>query len=146
MAEISRRPITAGQVRAIHVAISRSGIDDETYRGLLRERYDVSTCKALTRRQASEFLSRLGRPLPRPPGTGRPRAERPPRLSAGVARLATQSQRALIEELRARVEWREPGGYARWLRTSFGFGRVATSAEAGRVVEGLKAMVRRGDP
>ena len=71
MAEVSRRPITPAQVRAIHVAISRSGIDDETYRGILYERYGVETSKALTRRQASELLSRLGRPLPRPPGTER---------------------------------------------------------------------------
>ena len=58
----------------------------------------------------------------------------------------TGSQRALIEEIRARVEWREPEGYAGWLRTNMGVERIATSAQAARVIEGLKAMARRGDP
>lgn len=158
MAEISATaPITPAQVRAIHVATSRQGIDDATYRAMLRVRYGVGTCKDLTRRQASDLLAHLGRPLPRPPGSGpapspRRRAAEaaqaalptPPRAAGGrVIALPTPLQRVLIEELAAEVAWREPDGYRRWLRHTMGMERVATRAAASRVIEGLKALKRR---
>lgn len=156
MAEISNLPITASQVRSIRVALARHGIDEETYRAMLA-RYGVATSKALTRRQASELLTTLGHPLPRPPGSGpaptrRRRAAEAaqagprsgPRASGPVVPLATPLQRVFIEELRAAVRWREPDGYPRWLRHTMGMERVATKAQAARVIEGLKAMRDRG--
>ena len=136
------RPITSAQVRSIHIALSRQGIDDATYRGILYERYGVETCKALTRRQASELLARLGRPLKRAPPE-RSRAPRPDPLPEGATRLATREQRGLIAELAAEVEWREPDGYAEWLKANMGLKRIATAAQAARIINGLMAMVRR---
>ena len=136
------RPITPAQVRSIHIALHRQGIDDETYRGMLYERWGVASCKALTRRQASDLLTRLGRPLKRGPPE-RPPAPRPEPLPEGAVRLATRAQRELIAELAAEVEWREAQGYAGWLRANMHLKRVATSAQAARVINGLKAMVRR---
>ena len=145
MSELTDRPITAAQVRSIKIAQRRAGMEDGEYRTLLFERYGVESSKRLTRRQASELLTRLGRPLPRPPGTGRPRAPRPDRLPGGATRLATRAQRELIAELAGEILWASPHGYAEWLRSSLGIERVATSAQAGKVIEGLKAMRRRGD-
>lgn len=146
MAEISDRPITPAQIRAIHVALPRRGIDDEEYRGLLRDRFDVDTCKALTRRQAHELLNVLGQALPRPPGRG-PRAPRPraPRAQPGVTRMATPAQRRLVDEIASEIAWREPDGFRRWLRRNMSLDRVSTAAQAARVIEGLKAMRRRQD-
>lgn len=142
---ISDRPITPSQIRAIHVALPRRGLDDDEYRGLLRDRYGVDTCKALTRRQASELLVTLGRALPQPPGGQRKPRRRQPRAKtpSNVRRMITPAQRELIETLAREIDWREPGGYRRWLRKSLSLDRVSTAAQAAQVIEGLKAMRRR---
>ena len=149
MAAISDRPITAAQIRAIHVALPRRGLDDDEYRGLLRDRFNVDTCKALTRRQASELLLALGRALPAPPGGERkPRRRQPaPRAKAGanVRQMITPGQRRLIETLAGEIAWREADGYERWLGKFMSLERVTTAAQAARVIEGLKAMRRRQD-
>lgn len=142
---ISDRPITPAQVRSIHVALRRRGIDDAEYRALLSDMFGADTCKNLTRRQASDLLALLGRPLPRPPGAPRERPPREPRQPApeGVAALPTPAQRALIAELAERVDWRDGGGLEAWTRASFGWRRPRSPAEAALVIEGLKAMLRR---
>ena len=149
MVTISDRPITPAQIRAIHAALPRRGLDDDEYRGLLRDRFNVDTCKALTRRQASELLLALGRALPQPPGGKRkPRRRQPaPRAKAGtnLRRMITSAQRELIETLAGEIAWREPGGYRRWLGKFMSLERVTTAAQAARVIEGLKAMRRRQD-
>ena len=144
MATISDRPITAAQVRAIHVALSRRGIDDDTYREMLRKRFDVDTCKALTRRQASGLLAALGQGLPRPPGSREPRPRPPRRATApNVHRMASPAQRRLIDRLASEIAWRTTDGYRHWLRDNQGLERVSTSEQAVRVIEGLKAIQRR---
>ena len=149
MATISDRPITPAQIRAIHVALPRRGIDDDEYRDLLRDRFGVDTCKKLNHRQASELLLALGRALPQPPGeTRKPRRRQPaPRAKAGanVRQMITPGQRQLIETLAGEIAWREPDGYQRWLGKFMSLERVATAAQAARVIEGLKAMRRRQD-
>lgn len=145
MAEISdTKAITPSQVRSIHAALSRAGIDDDTYRLLLSDGYGVETCKALTRRQASELLRHLGVGLRNPPGT-RPKAPRQPRkqLPPGVTRLPSAAQRRLVSELVSEIAWRQDGGYTAWLQTNQGLKRVATAQQAMRVIEGLKALKRR---
>ena len=141
----SDRPISAAQVRSIHVALARRGVEDDEYRALLASRFGAETCKSLTRGQASELLALLGRPLPKPPRAGRERPARSPRAAApeGVASLPTPAQRALVAELAERVDWREGGGLEAWTRASFGWPRPRSPEEASLVIEGLKAMLRR---
>lgn len=142
----ARRPITPAQVRAIHVALSRQGIEDDDYRRLLAEVGDgAATSKDLSRRQASALLARLGRPLPNPPGEGRPRAPRAPRRAKreGVAELPSPLQRTLIEQLSAEVEWQPGSGFGAWCERSYGFARPSTKAQAAQAIEGLKAVKRR---
>ena len=157
MAQISDRPITPAQVRAIHVALSARGIDDDTYRERLERAYGVRTCKDLTRRQASELLRGLGQRLAQPPGSRpaphRAAAPSPSRpadvpyrrraVAPGVTRLPSPAQRRLIAELSREVDWREADGYTRWLEKNMGLARVASADHARRVIEGLKAIRRR---
>ena len=151
-ARITNAPITKAQIKSIHVALSRRGIDDETYRHILDDRFGVATCKDLTRREASDLLTLLGRHLPRPPGTkphsGNRRPIREPAepqpVADGVVRLATKAQRDLLDKLAGEIEWRTPGGYGRWLTASLGLARVRTSAEAARAIEGLRGLKRHG--
>lgn len=145
MAEISdKKFITTAQIKAIHVVLARRGIDEEEYRGMLRTGWGVETCKALTRRQASELLRRLGARLRNPPRSKRPRPaaprQKPPK---GVTRLVSPVQRKLIDDLAREIAWREPGGYAGWLKKNQGLERVATASQAARVIEGLKALKKR---
>ena len=60
MPEISTRPITKAQIRAIHVALAHHGIPEHEYRERLHTDYGAKSCKDLTRRQASDLLLRLG--------------------------------------------------------------------------------------
>ena len=145
MAGISAKPITGAQVRSIHAALHRQGIADADYRAMLSSLFGAGSCKDLTRRQASGLLARLGRPLPNPPGAPprRPKASKPEPASEGAVRLATPGQRRLIAELAAEVRWRTGDGYRRWLKANMGLERVATSEQAARVIEGLKALKRR---
>ena len=146
MSIISDRTITASQIKAIHVALSRRGIKDGDYRDMLREGWGVDTCKGLTRRQASELLRNLGAKLRNPPGSRRPRPRKAaPRetLPDGVIRLASPVQRRLIDELTGEIAWREPDGYAGWLKKNQGLERVASASQAARVIEGLKALKKK---
>ena len=140
MAARSSPGITSAQVRAVHTAKSRAGIDDDTYRALLEDRYGVRSCTRLSRRQATDLLTKLGRPLPRPT---RERKRRPDRLPEGAVRLVTPAQRELIAELAGEIEWGAADGYEGWLQRSMGLDRVATSDQGARVIEGLLAIRRR---
>ena len=145
MPELTDRPITRAQVRAIHVAIARQGIDDADYRAHLRAGWAVRTSKALTRRQASQLLHELQVPMPataRKEPPPRRRSRRP--ADGGALRMVSPEQRALIEALAAEIAWREPDGYRRWLRRNMSLERVASAAQAARVIQGLLAMRRRG--
>ena len=148
MPEISHRPITPAQVKAIHVALAAHGIPDNEYRERLRTDYGAKSCKDLTRRQASELLRRLGIPLKRPPGARAPRPARPRKPRApdapGITRLPSPLQRRLIDELASEIPWRVEYGYSLWLKSNMDLDRVATAEQASNVIEGLKAIKRRG--
>lgn len=143
--------ITAAQVRAIHVALAKRGIEDAEYRRVLASRFGVETCKSLTRAQATDLLATLWRPLP-------PRAKRPVRGSsagkrrrarpaaapnaANVVDLPSPEQLALIDELAGRLGW-GTDALRSWSRKSFGWHRPRTMADARLAIEGLKAMSKR---
>lgn len=96
MAEISDRPITPAQIRAIHVALPRRGLSDDDYRGILRER--------LRRRDLQGADAPAGsRPAART-GPGAAAAARGAHAAAtGAIRMATPAQRELIDELAGEI-------------------------------------------
>ena len=146
MSEISARPITPAQVRAIHAALRRNGIDDDEYRERLRAGWGAESCKELSRRQATDLLRSLGVPLEKPQAVrreARPSHSRPVPLPKNIVRLPTCAQRELIAELAGEIDWREANGFDRWLRRNQGLDRIATSAQAVAVIEGLKRIARR---
>lgn len=152
-ARISERPITPAQVKSIHVALHRLGIGDADYRAMLAD-WGAASCKDLSRREASDLLARLGRPLANAPGSrpasgGRRRisvpAERPAQEDAdGVVRLPSNRQRALIRDLAAEIAWETDDGYRRWLSRSLGLDRVRTRADAARTIAGLRGLKAHG--
>ena len=134
-------PITQGQVKLIHVMLTRQGIDDEDYRAMLESLYGVATCKKLTRQQANELLTRLG--AGQKPKPAQPKPAPPRRRDANVATLATPAQHQLIHALIHEIKWRmQPpaAAYAAWLQHNQSLAKVRTTAEAARVIRGLKAI------
>ena len=135
-------PITPGQVKLIHVMLTRQKIDDDDYRALLESLYGVDTCKNLTRKQANELLTRLGAgQKPKPAQAAKPAPPR--RRDPNVVALATPAQHRLIRALIHEVKWRmQPpaAAYAAWLQRNQSLDKVRTTAEAAKVVRGLKAL------
>lgn len=145
MSEISRsKPITSAQIKAVKSAIRRVHMADSEYRTLLYDRWGVTSCTFLSRREASDLLAALGRPLARRPGEQPPRPPRPRPAPTppGVTPLPTPAQTRLIGELAGEIEWSQPDGYAGRLKRNQGLDRVATSDQAQRVIEGLLAIKR----
>ena len=149
-------PITQGQVKLIHVMLTRQGIADEDYREMLESKYGVDTCKKLTRKQANELLTRLGAgKKPKPAKPPKPKAAKPApprRRDSNVTTLATPAQHQLIHDLIHEVKWRmQPpaAAYAAWLQHNQSMDKVRTTAEAAKVIRGLKALKthqQRGAP
>ena len=134
-------PITPGQVKLIHVMLTRQKIDDDDYRELLEELYGVDTCKKLTRKQANELLTRLG--AGQKPKPAKPKPAAPRRRDPNVVALATPAQHQLIHDLIHEVKWRmQPpaAAYAAWLQSNQSLDKIRTTAEAAKVIRGLKAL------
>lgn len=135
-------PITPGQIKLIHVMLTRQKIDDDDYRALLESLYGVDTCKNLTRKQANELLTRLGAgQKPKPAQVAKPAPPR--RRDPNVVALATPAQHQLIRELIHEVKWRmQPpaAAYAAWLQRNQSLDKVRTTTEAAKVIRGLKAL------
>ena len=135
-------PITPGQVKLIHVMLTRQKIDDDDYRALLESLYGVDTCKNLTRKQANELLTRLGAgQKPQPAQAAKPAPPR--RRDPNVVALATPAQHQLIRALIHEVKWRmQPpaAAYAAWLQRNQSLDKVRTTTEAAKVIRGLKAL------
>lgn len=128
--------ISLRQIKAIHALISTIGIDDETYRRMLKERCQVATCKALSHARAALLIDELKvkagqRPATRPEmsqartvtarRTHTWRASPPPPPSplggggAGKGGKITPKQQALIDALFTRLGWdqRRRDGFCR---------------------------------
>ncbi|MCY4479132.1 MAG: DUF1018 domain-containing protein [Rhodospirillales bacterium] len=144
------KPISSAQIRTVHVAARKAGLDDDAYREVLVARYGARTCKDLDRRQAHDLIRHLfGGPAPKGVSRQTPRDPAPadtdappPRLPKGVTRLATAKQRRFIDDLWPQI-FPDERRYLVWLERRYGSARIATSADAWRVIEGLKAMLAR---
>ena len=133
--------ITKAQIKAIHVALARQGIEDDVYREKLRLMFDVGTCKALSRQQATTLLKSLGLAVPKPARQARSRRASTARVQGdNIIALPTPAQMQFIGDLRREIVWDQADGYQCWLRCYLGINRIRTRAEAARVIEGLKGV------
>ncbi|MDE2640187.1 MAG: regulatory protein GemA [Chloroflexota bacterium] len=143
------RPITRRQIGLIKIRQKRLGMDDETYRAMLRERYGgLESCKDLSAAQAHDLIDYLfGGAKPR----GRRRIARPAETpaaarpgSGNVVKLPSPLQTKLIGVLVNEVAWESADGYRRWLKRSLGLDAVRSAGDASRVIDGLKGLKRHG--
>lgn len=131
---------TAKQVALLHVAKKQIGLDDETYRCILKKAGGVESAADLDRYGYEEVLAelkRLGfRPTSRDRSFGR-------RLG-----MATPEQIGLIRKLW--TDWAGPEedpekGLNKWLERCYHVSalRFLPSTEAGKAINGRCAMLRR---
>ena len=149
--------INAKQKVVIKMAQGKLQIDDETYRGMLDERFGVRSCTKLTFNQASEFIEELeGKGFTLIPGPSKAKRERtlpakgsrPPisRTDSKIVGLATRGELEKVDQVAALIQWRAEDGMAVFLekRMKIKGGRIRTSREAYLAIEGLKKMFENG--
>ena len=85
--------------RLIHTLKSAAGLDDESYRLLLRDRYGASSSKDLSPRQADDLVACLKGLAPAPVNAKPRRTERPARFAKldGRPGMASAKQLRMLE-------------------------------------------------
>lgn len=143
------------QIRIIKMAQRSLGLDDATYRAMLRQGYGVDSCTALNAVQADALIDRLQAQgfefKPTKPQqawkqrTHGGRLRRPvggPRKQGKVIGLATAAEIEKINAIASLISWRYENGLQLFLAKRMGIkgGKVRTADEAYRAIEGLKKM------
>ena len=127
------RSITKAQIRAIKCRQRGMGLDDETYRGMLRQRYGVESCTRLSISEGHDLINYLhGGPKPTKRRRIRKPAETPAAAAGGgnVVSLPTAPQLKLIGALANEISWETGDGYRRWLKRLLGLDRVRSARDA----------------
>jgi len=146
------------QIKIIKMAQRSLGLDDATYRDILRNSYGVDSCTGLSADQANALIDRFqgqgfkfepkkpNRPWKQRPqgnwGGGKPRPVGKPRSQGKITALASAGEIEKINAVASLVEWRFEDGLQRFLESRMGIkgGKVRTADEAYRAIEGLKKM------
>ena len=137
-------PIEPRQIKLIKIGLKQLGIDDDTYRSMLGDRFGVDSCTRLTKLQAGVFIDELKRKgfkiVPRKRPTRHAPAKPAPRRKGNMVRLASQAQQEKIAALARLIDWRIKDGLTRWLFKRYSIRRVKTAQQAFLAIEGLKKM------
>jgi len=154
------KTITVAQIKRIHTIINILGINDENYRAAMDSRFNVTTCKDLTLRQACTFIDELEK-LARKVTHGQELAQKedagqqptpPPRFSNldNRAGMASAAQLRKIEAM-----WQDisiiPDHDARGRALRHFIKRITRAADmrfldnqgAGKVINALNAMQKQ---
>jgi len=155
-------PIHAKQIRIIKMAQRDLGLDDDAYRGLLGDLFGVESCRDLTLEQGNRLIDEFQRkgfqlkPAPRPERSakrdrkageiGRKLGTERTDAAERLIRMATAAEFRKIDEVAALIPWRLGNGKDLFFAKRLGLkdGRVRTSGEAYRAIEGLKKMFENG--
>jgi len=138
-------PIEPRQIKLIKIGQKDLGIDDDTYRAMLADRFGVDSCTRLSKLQADVFINELKRKGCRIIRKGgRPsqhrRSKPTPRQQGNMVRIASPAQHEKIAAVSRLIDWRVKDGMTRWLFKRFSIDRVKTAQEAFKAIEGLKKM------
>ncbi|MHB8772980.1 MAG: phage protein GemA/Gp16 family protein [Syntrophales bacterium] len=64
------------------------------------------------------------------------------KAAGNVVSLPSPGQMEMIAALRAKIPWRVEDGYRRWMEKYMRIERISTAAQAERVIEGLKGLLK----
>ena len=136
--------ITIKQIKCIKTVQRKFQPDDE-YHEMLKLRFNVESCKDLTRAQAGKLIDlykKWGWATNKE--SAKPKRKTViPRQSGNMTKMVSPAQNMKIGVLAEMVEWRVKDGLTRWLSKRFRIDRVRTAQQAWQVTEGLKKMIER---
>lgn len=141
---------TRGQFALVHVAKKELGLTDEAYRDILFVEAQVESSRDLSPAGLDKVLRRFQEMGWQGPGQlaggRRPsRSARTPPAESGPGELVTPGQQGMLKHLWEDMGW--PPGERRQAfakRLCDGLPWPQTRAQASRLIEALKAMVKRG--
>lgn len=144
----NRQPVSKQQIKAIHALKNAAGIDDDTYRAMLRDFGGVESSTALTLRQAEALIDELKRKVGQEPWR-KLKGKRHGDMD-GRPGMATAKQLRLIEATWDEVS-RATNQEQRAKALRAFVGRVAKVSDlrfldrqgAGKVINALEAMTRK---
>lgn len=122
------------QLQIIHIAKEQLKLDDESYRDLLQDRFNVSSAKDLSYKEADgliNFFKSKGFKIKKKRATVT--------MGDKTIKLASRYQFELINVLKSNIIWRE--SYEAWLNKRMKIKKVLSAYEAFKVIEGLKGML-----
>jgi len=133
-------------VKAVHCSILWREFyreDRDVYEKMLLEHYGVRSSKDMDIPQLLDLLNYLNNKQKHPSCLIRPpkirRSGTPDGLPA-VSRLVSPAELRKISALSGLIRWQYPDGLSRWIKQFYRIDKVKTSAQAFRVIEGLKQM------
>jgi hypothetical protein len=133
--------ISNAQKAVLHIAKSQLQLEDEMYRAILQENSGCSSSSDLTNTTFDQVMKRLEE-LGFKNTARRPRPRRQPHGAA----MITADQQHLIKDLYEQLGWtempRQMGFSKRCCKKSF----PQTRTDANKVIEGLKAIMKRENP
>lgn len=125
------------QLAVIHVAKKELNLDDDTYREILRQTAGVASSKELDAQGFERLMTRLNQL-----GFKR-KAPKKPKMAKDGQALILPGQMELIASLYGRLGWTERDRRAGFNRRQIGKPWPQTRSEANKIIEALKAMLRR---
>lgn len=138
MSSSAPQPKTYSQVQAIHAEAKRRGLNDETLHDLVEDATRrTRSIAALTHAEAQQVIQRLKGNSFVPLRTLQHR-----RKQAGIQQIVTDDQQTLIAALATQRAW-SPETLRKFCQRQCKRDRPLTTAEANKVIEGLKRMNRR---
>jgi hypothetical protein len=134
--------IDRGKIALLHVAKSRAGFDDETYRDFLEAHAGVRSSKDLT----SGSFDAVMRAFEKKTGfvSTAKRQNRARRVHQPAA-LITPEQQAMIRELYAQLGWNEQSRQSGFSKRCCGKSFPQTRGDGIKVIEAQKAILARGE-
>ena len=139
-----RTMISRGQTKLIHVAKDVLGLTTEEYREILSLYGDARSSKELSDDGFFRVMEHF-RELGFDPGGSKVFGAPQKQESGRVIEMVTPAQRALILKLEQALGWSDnPSRLAGFIYKRLGMDRVRTKAQAIKVIEALKAMLRHG--
>lgn len=125
----------------LHVAKSQLGLDDDLYRDILEQEAGVRTSKRLNNHKFKKVMNRFEKMGFRSSNYKKPKKRK--RKNIPDAMLSPEMQ-GFIDKLYNKLGWEEHKRRVGFNRRQIGKPWPQTRAEANKIIEGLKAMIKRG--
>ena len=134
---------------AVHAEKNKQGIDDDTWKAMIRGRYGhprrkIESSGKLSIDELIDLRNKLtGRPSPERRQSSAPRTGARGGRGKNAFGLITPAQAIKIGMMVGLVDWEFQDGFPRWSEKRFGFSEANTFDQAHKQIEGLKALYER---